>query len=77
VFFDTFCVSFSFVFKFLVFEAAIYANTDVYINIGHESVPIQLAQCRFPGLVISSAKISIYFSNKIYGSNFIKQHSGL
>ena len=43
--------------------------------IGNESVPIQLAQCRFPGLAISSAKILIYFLNKIYGSNFIKQHS--
>jgi len=29
--------------------------------IGNESVPIQLAQCRFPGLVISNAKILIYF----------------
>ena len=29
----------------------------------------------FPGLAISSAKILTYFSNKIYGSNFIKQHS--
>ena len=30
MFFDTLCVSFSFVFfKFLVFEAAIYANKDV------------------------------------------------
>ena len=28
-----------------------------------------------PGLAISSAKILIYFSNKIYWSNFIKQHS--
>jgi len=29
-----------------------------------------------PWLAISSAKISIYFSDKIYGNNFIKQHSG-
>ena len=43
--------------------------------IGNESAPIQLAQCRFPGLAISNAKISIFFSNEIYGSNFIKQHS--
>ena len=28
---------------------------------GNESVPIQLAQCRFPGLAISNAKILIYF----------------
>jgi len=41
-----------------------------------ESVPIQLAQCRrFPGLAISNAKILVCFSNEIYGSNFIKQHS--
>ena len=34
MFFDTLCVSFSFVFfKFLVFEAAIYANKDVYITL--------------------------------------------
>jgi len=40
-------------------------------QIGNESVPIQLAQCRFRGLAISDVKILIYFSNKIYGSNFI------
>jgi len=28
-----------------------------------------------PGLAIFSAKILIYFSNKIYGSNLTKQHS--
>jgi len=39
----------------------------------NESVPIQLAQCWFPALAISSAKIYIYFSNKICGSNCIKQ----
>ena len=44
-------------------------------QIGNESVPIQLAQCRFFGLAISSAKILIYFSNIIYGSNSIKQNS--
>jgi len=43
--------------------------------IGDESVPIQLAQCRFPGLAISNAEILIYFSNEIYGSNSIEQHS--
>jgi len=45
------------------------------IGLGNESVPIQLAQCRFPGLAISNAKILINFSNKIYESNFMKQHS--
>ena len=33
---------------------------------GNESVPIQLAQCRFPGPTISNAKILIYLSNKIH-----------
>jgi len=34
-------------------------------------------KCPFPGPgpAISSAKVLIYFSNKIYGSRFIKQHS--
>ena len=44
-------------------------------KVWNESVPIQLAQCRFPGQAISSAKILIYLSNKIHGSNFIKQYS--
>ena len=43
--------------------------------IGNESVPIQLAQCWFSVMAIHSAKILMYFSNKIYGSNLIKQHS--
>ena len=38
-------------------------------------MPIQLAQCWFPGLAISYAKVQIYFSNKIYESDFIEQHS--
>jgi len=33
--------------------------------VGNESAPIQLAQCSFLGLAISSAKTLIYFSNKI------------
>ena len=37
-------------------------------SVENESVPIQLAQCWFPGLAISNAKIYTYFSNKIYGS---------
>ena len=28
----------------------------------------QMAQCQFPGLAIFNAKILIYFSNKIHGS---------
>jgi len=45
------------------------------VEIGNESAPIQMTQCRFPGMAISSAKILIYLSNKICGNNFIKQHS--
>jgi len=41
---------------------------------GNESVPIQLAQCRFPRLAIANAEMLIRFSNKTPGSNFIKQH---
>ena len=44
-------------------------------RIGNESVPIQLAQCRLRGLAVSNAKILTYFSYKMYGSSFIKQHS--
>ena len=42
---------------------------------GNESVPIQLAQCWFPGLAISTLKYKYICSHKIYGNNFIKQHS--
>jgi len=35
----------------------------VQYHIGNESVPIQLAQCRFPGLAISNANMLIHFSN--------------
>jgi len=43
-------------------------------DIGNESVPIQLAQCWFPGLAISNAENINTFSNKaiLNGSNFIK-----
>jgi len=50
-------------------------QADIRSSTGNERAPIQLAQCWFLGLVISNAKILIYFSNKIYGSNFINQHS--
>jgi len=40
----------------------------------NESVPIQMAQCRFRLLAISDAKILMYFSDKVHGSNFIKQN---
>jgi len=41
----------------------------------NKNAPIQLAQCRFPGLPVSNAKMRTYFSNKLYGSNFTRQHS--
>jgi len=41
----------------------------------NEIAPIQLARCRFHGLAISSATISISFSNKLHASNCIEQHS--
>jgi len=47
------------------------AQTQSY----NESAQMQLEHCWFPGLAISNAKILIHFSSKIYGSNFIKQHS--
>ena len=50
-------------------------SDNTWNNTGNESVPIQLAQCWFPGLAISSAEILMRFSNKIYGRNFIEQHS--
>jgi len=34
-----------------------YRRHLVSQSIGNESVPIQLAQCRFPGLAISNAKM--------------------
>jgi len=53
----------------------VWDGSDISWTAGNESAPIQLAQCRFPGLAISNDKILIYFSNKIYRSNFIKQHA--
>jgi len=37
-----------------------YPDADMD-SVGNKSVPIQLAQCRFPGLAIFNAKILIYF----------------
>ena len=52
----------------------VYGGTG--ISYRNENVLIQLAQCWFLGLAISKAKILVYFSKKIYGSNFFfKQHS--
>jgi len=35
----------------------IKATSCLYVNVGNESVPIQLAQCWSPGLAVSGAKI--------------------
>jgi len=35
-------------------------GTAVVIDAGNENAPIQLAQCRFPGLAISNVEILIY-----------------
>ena len=46
------------------------------VCIGNESVPIQLAQCRFPGLAISNAneKYKYTFQVKYTEALFVKQH---
>ena len=45
------------------------------IDVGNKSVPMQLAQCWYTGLaILSSAKVEMYFWNKICGNSFIKQH---
>jgi len=41
-------------------------HADPCVTAGNESVPIQLAQCWFPGLAISNAKLLIYFSKIKY-----------
>ena len=67
-----------------MFLGEVTATDQIVIAPGNESVPIQLAQCRLPGLAIFNAKIwifakmldlTIYCSNKMYGNNRIKQHS--
>ena len=67
-----------------MFFGEVTATDQIVIALGNESVPIQLAQCRLPGLAILNAKIwifakmldlTIYCSNKMYGNNRITQHS--
>jgi len=43
-------------------EYNVFTLSQLVVNcvIGNESVPIQLTQCRFPGLAISNTKILIY-----------------
>jgi len=43
------------------FDICVAQSRILRFYTGNESAPIQLAQCRFPGLAISSAKILIYF----------------
>jgi len=47
----------------------------IFFDIQKESAPMQLAYCWFLSMAVSDAKIRIHFSNKIHGSNFIKQQS--
>jgi len=51
-------------------------NTALSVATGSESVPMQLAQCWFPGLAISSAKnINVLFQTalgKCYGLKLAK-----
>jgi len=42
----------------------IYRAPKIVQRIGNESVPIQLARCRFPGLAIYNAKMLMYFQIK-------------
>ena len=52
--------------------------TKPLFPIENESAPIELAQCWFPGGWhgrFQCKKYKYIFSNKIYGSNFVKQHS--
>ena len=47
-----------------------YRRHLVSQSIGNESVPIQLAQCRFPGLAISNAKMfQIKYTEAILSSS--------
>jgi len=38
-------------------------------SIGNESVPIQLAQCRFPGLAVSNAKMTNFIHQRVIEKN--------
>ena len=46
-----------------------------FVNIGNDSVPIQLAQCWFPGLAISNAKYKYIFQTKYPEAIFVEQHA--
>ena len=61
--------------KPLCWRASDSSRRELTGEIRNESAPIQPAHCRFPGQAFSNAEILAYFSYKIYGSNFIKQHS--
>ena len=54
-------VSFDLFFYSLVcLQTCHWSVVDILNLIGNESVPIQLAHCWFPGLVISNAEIQTY-----------------
>ena len=55
-----------------VWRASDSSRRELTGEIRNESAPIQPAHCRFHGQAFSNAEILAY---KIYGSNFIKQHS--
>jgi len=57
-------------------EAAGAEEAPAKVKTGNESAPIQLAQCRFPGLAISNAKILTYFSNKNIQKQFYQTAPG-
>jgi len=50
------------------------AFSRIIFGIGNESADTTGAML-VPWVAISNTKIKSYFSNKIHGSNFIKQHS--
>jgi len=41
-------------------DECVYTDSTVRAKLGNESVPIQLAQCQFPGLAISNAKNIVF-----------------
>jgi len=61
----------------LQFQGWVTQHNPYRLAIGKERVPIQLAQCWFPiAWPFPMLKYKyVFFSNKIYGSNFVKRHS--
>jgi len=66
LFVESWAMSYMYLLWLLPFASNYTSLDPQFINsysstIGDESVPIQLAQCRFPGLVIFNAAVLIYF----------------